>query len=344
MNIAFVGFGTVGKNVAVRLQRPELGLNLRTVAIVDSTGAAICHDGLDLETAIEVKNKCSSISEWHPYGLSNITTLDVLERVDIDLVIETTTTDIIDGEPGLSNITSALSRGIDVITTNKGPIALALYQLKEIAERSGSRLRYSGTVGGGTPILDFAKHQLKNEKILSVKGVLNSTSNYILWKMAKDKVNLKDVLQEAKNRKIAERDSRYDITGIDTACKLVILANSIMGLRVNLKDVEIEGIENVSLNNVLEAENAGKAVRLIGRIEDRLRVSPELIAKTDPLYVEADNNSICFSTEYNNYILIGKGAGGKETANTVIRDLLDLYQVELLHNKTVPKVAPPLVR
>ena len=188
MNIAFVGFGTVGENVAARLQRHKLGLNLRTVAIVDSTGAAICHDGLDLETAIEVKKKFNSISEWHPYGQSDITTLDVLEQVDIDLLIETTTTDIIDGEPGLSNITSALSKGIDVITTNKGPIALALYQLKEIAERSGSRLRYSGTVGGGTPILDFAKHQLKNEKILSVKGVLNSTSNYILWKMAKDKV------------------------------------------------------------------------------------------------------------------------------------------------------------
>jgi homoserine dehydrogenase len=266
-----------------------------------------------------------------------------LERVDIDLLIETTITDIRDGEPGLSNITSALSKGIDVITTNKGPVALSFYQLKKIAERSGSRLRYSGTVGGGTPILDFARQQLKNEKILSVKGVLNSTSNYILWKMAKDKVNLKDALQEAKNRKIAERDSRYDITGIDTACKLVILANSIMDFKVDLKDVTIEGIENVSLNNVLEAENAGKAVRLIGRIEDRLRVSPELIAKTDPLCVEADNNSICFSTEYNNYILIGKGAGGKETANTVIRDLLDLYQVELLQNKTVSGVALPLV-
>ena len=346
MKIAFAGFGTVGKNVAALLLKREFSTRCRVVAIVDSKGAAVCQDGLDLAEAIARKEAygSGSMSQWNGYGISDATTSDVLEEFDPYLLIETTPTNIDDGEPGLSNMTSALSKGIDVITTNKGPIVLSLNQLTELAEKNNSNLRFSGTVGGGIPILDFAGHQLKNERILSVKGVLNSTSNYVLWKMAKDRIDLQQALQEAKSHGITENDAHYDIAGIDAACKLVILANSIMRLGVELKDVTIEGIENVTLKDVLAAENAGKAVRLVGRIEDRLRVSPELIDKTDPLHVEGDNNSICFSTEYNNYILVGKGAGGKETASAVIRDLLDIYQVELLHDQTVSRSAMHSVR
>ena len=325
VRVAFAGFGTVGKNVAALLNR-EFRTQCRVIAIVDSKGAAVCQDGLDLADAISWKETygSGSISKWDWYGISNATTLEVLEEVDVDLLIETTPTNIDDAEPGLSNITSALSKTINVITTNKGPIVLSLNHLTELAEKNNSNLRFSGTVGGGTPILEFARHELKNERILAIKGILNATSNYILWKMAKDKINLEEALQVAKNQGIMEKDAHYDLAGIDAACKLVILANSIMRLDIELKGVTIEGIEKVTLKEVLAAESNDKAVKLVGRIEDRLKVSPELVDKTDPICVEAENNSICFTTEYNKYTLIGKGAGGKETANSVIRDLRHL--------------------
>ena len=325
VRVAFAGFGTVGKNVAALLEQ-EFRTRCRVIAIVDSKGAAVCQDGLDLAEAISWKETygSGSISKWDGYGVPNATTLEVLEEVDVDLLIETTPTNIADAEPGLSNIATALSRAINVITTNKGPIVLSLSHLMELAEKNNSNLRFSGTVGGGTPILEFARHELKNERILSVRGILNATSNYILWKMAKDRISLDEAVQIASNQGIMEKDAHYDLAGIDAACKLVILANSIMQLGVELKDVTIEGIEQVTLNDVLAAESNHKAVKLVGLIENGLRVSPELVDKTDPICVEAENNSICFTTEYNKYILIGKGAGGKETANSVIRDLRHL--------------------
>jgi homoserine dehydrogenase len=305
----------------------KLGLNFRTVAIVDSEGAAISRNGLNLATAVEVKNRCNRISEWKPHGISGTTTLDVLETIDVDLLIETTPNNIEDGEPGLSNIASALSKGIDVITTNKAPIALALHPLKEIAARNGSQLRYSGTVGGGMPILDFATHQLANENILSAQGILNATSNYILWKMSTSFINFEDALTEARGQGIAETNPCYDIKGFDTACKLVIIANSVMNRNARLQDVKIQGIDSISLKDVLEAEEQNGALRLVGRIENELTVSLETIKRTDRICVEADYNSIRFLTDYGDYTLIGRGAGGRETANAVIRDLVDILRL-----------------
>ena len=180
------------------------------------------------------------------------------------------------------------------------------------------------------PILDFAKNSLHGERILSIRGVLNGTTNYILWKMTEDHVRLVEALMEAQELGYAEENALYDLDGIDTACKLVILANWIMGYEAYLRDVEIEGIRRITLQEVLDAEEEDSAIRLVGSINRGIRVCPERISKKDPICVDSMLNAVTFTSAYTGqHTLIGRGAGGRETAGSVIRDIIDICKQHL---------------
>ena len=106
-----------------------------------------------------------------------------MENIEAEILIEMTPTNLNDAEPGLTNIISGMRAGKHIITVNKGPLALAFPSLVELADYNNIRFRFSGTVGGGTPILEFAKRCLNGERIISFNGILNGTTNYILTKM-----------------------------------------------------------------------------------------------------------------------------------------------------------------
>ena len=125
--------------------------------------------------------------------------------------------------------------------------------LTELAEYNNVYLRFSGTVGGGTPMLEFAKRCLAGDKILAIKGILNGTTNYILTEMSQNHVTFQDALTNAQKLGYAEREPSMDIDGFDTACKVVILANWIMNKKITLKDVDRTGIRDVSLQMLDEA-------------------------------------------------------------------------------------------
>jgi len=250
----------------------------------------------------------------------------VIESVEAEVVVEVTPVNIKNGEPAISHITKAFKTGKHVVTTNKGPLALAMPALTELAEYNNVYLRFSGTVGGGTPMLEFAKRCLAGDKILSIRGILNGTTNYILTEMAQNGVSFQEALLNAQKLGYAEREPSMDIDGFDTACKVVILANWILGKKVTLKDIDITGIRNVPLVTLDEAAKKGNTVKLIGSIEDdKASVKPTEIPKSNPLCVSGVLNAITFSTEFaGEQTLVGKGAGGVETASAVLRDLLDI--------------------
>jgi homoserine dehydrogenase len=137
-------------------------------------------------------------------------------------------------------------------------------------------------------------------------------------------------LKEAQEAGYAEADPSYDIEGIDTACKLVIIANWIMGLKASIRDVRITGIKNVTLRDIEQAEKEGCCVKLIGSIEKGLLVQPQLIPKNHPLCVSGTLNAVTFDIEFLGEITIaGRGAGGMETANAILRDLIDVRRTLL---------------
>jgi homoserine dehydrogenase len=333
MRIILVGWGVVGQSFAQIITQRErelakkYGFRPRIVAIVDKKGAAINPKGLDLEQMLALKKEKGTVSASSQHGRPEMSALETIEAVEAEAMIEVTPTNIETAEPGLSYIKAAFRTGKHVVTTNKGPLALALPALTELADYNNVYLRFSGTVGAGTPILEFAKNCLQGDRIVSIRGILNGTTNYILSEMDEKHITFDEALKGAQKLGYAEADPTMDVDGYDAAAKLVIMANWIMDKKVTLKDVKIKGIRNVSSKNIEDAAKKGSTIKLIGSIGETLKVEPTEISRHDPLAVDGALNAVTFVSESaGEQTIIGLGAGGMETASAVLRDLLDIKQ------------------
>ena len=331
MRLILCGFGVVGQSLAKLLEsRSEdlyarFGLKPRIVGVFDTKGSAVESAGLDLSKLINVKKKYGTIKK---YGSSknNLSGVDLIKSLDADVLVETTASNYKDAEPGMTHITEAMKHGLHVISVNKGPLALAFPSLMELAIYNQVLLRFSGTVGGGTPILDYAKNSLLGERIASFEGILNGTTNYILTNMTNG-MSFKDALNDAKQKGYVEADESLDLDGLDAAAKLVILANWVMELKVTMPDIKRTGIRNVSADDIKNAAKKNCAVKLIASCNKELIVSPREISLDDPLCVNGTLNAISFTSEHSGtQTIIGRGAGGIETASSIIRDLLEIRQ------------------
>ncbi len=331
MRIILCGFGVVGQNFAkLLLSRSEdlyalHGLKPRIVGVFDSRGSAASSAGLDLNRLLEIKKKYGDIRKYHNKE-KNANGLEMIRGMDAEVLIETTPSNYKDAEPGMSHIVNAMKNGLHVITVNKGPLALAFPSLIELATYNQVLLKFSGTVGGGTPILDYAKNSLRGERIVSFQGILNGTTNYILTNMANG-MTFKTALADAKKRGYVEADESLDIDGFDAAAKLVILANWIMGMKVTIKDIKRIGIRDVTTSDIKKASTNNSAVKLIASCNKELLVAPQQVSLDDPLCVNGTLNAITFNSEHSGQqTIIGRGAGGMETASSILRDLLDIRQ------------------
>ena len=332
MRIVLVGFGVVAQSFAElvdiesKMLAAKYGLKPKIVGIVDSKGSAVSSDGVVLRKALALKRETKSMEGLGPETYDpRMKAIDAIEGVDCEVVVEATPTNLQNGEPGLSHVRAAMKNGRHVICVNKGPLAFAMPALIELAHHNEIIFKFSGTVGGGTPVLDFAKRCLEGSSISSISGILNGTSNFILSKMASEGTEMRDALAEAQKLGYAEADPTYDIGGHDTACKLVIISNHVLGAGLTINDVKITGITEVTKEDVERAKRNGKTVKLIGRMDGVARVSPEEIPLSHPLNVSGTFNAVSFNTDPSGEItLVGKGAGGKETASAVLRDLIEV--------------------
>jgi homoserine dehydrogenase len=332
LRIILVGFGTVGQSLARIIQKDrerivdEYGFDPQITTIVDSQGYCQDENGLDLTVALKIKEKLGTVAKYPGKGGRELAASRIISSSEGEVVVESTPSNFKDGEPGLFNIKQSLTSGKHVVTVNKGPLALAMPALLELADHKKLELRFSGTVGGGTPFLSFASKCLPGEKILGVHGILNGTTNYILTRMENSSLSFQAALKEAQMKGYAETDPANDVQGFDTAAKIVIIANWIIKRRLNLHDVEITGISKVRPQSLRNAKASGARIRLVGRIfESKVTVRPEEISATDPVCVPDTLNALTFSTEHaGNVTLIGQGAGGEQTGSAILRDLVDI--------------------
>ncbi|HEX6672876.1 MAG TPA: homoserine dehydrogenase [Nitrososphaeraceae archaeon] len=333
MRIILIGYGIVGQSFTKLLLSKLVdlsnlyGMKPRIVACVDNKGSAIDTSGLDIQRLLEIKKNKGTVGEYYSNKTSRLEPLQIIENIDAEIVLELTPTNLTDGEPGLSHITSAMKYGKNVITVNKGPLSVAFPSLIELANYNGIMFKFSGTVGGGTPILEFAKRCLKGDRIVSFKGILNGTTNFILSKM-EEGLTFKNALKDAQIKGYAETVPSLDIDGFDAAAKLVIMANWLMGMKVALEDVDRNGITKVKTQEVSKAIKKGNAIKLIASCENkRLVVKPMEVSKLDPICVNGTLNSVTFSLEYaGNQTIIGRGAGGIETASAILRDMIEIRE------------------
>jgi homoserine dehydrogenase len=333
MRLILVGFGNLGCGLALTLAeksqflRETHGLVPRVVGIVDETGALVCESGFPVKKLATLARRGERVVKFLGAKGGKLA-LETIERVDADVVFELTPTNIKTGEPGLSHIKAAMKAGKHVITSNKGPLVVAFRELDELARRQGVEFRYSASVGGAIPVIELARKLLAGNSVQEIRGVLNGTTNYILTRMGEEEAPFEMMLREAQELGIAEKDPSLDIDGIDTASKLVILSNSLLGEDVRFKDVKREGIRRVTPEAIKLAREAGQTIKLVGVARKGwLEVSPKLVPLGHPLAVSGTLNAVTLKLDLAREISIsGFGAGPTETSSSLLGDLIDIHR------------------
>ena len=332
MRIIIIGFGNLGKGIcrafvekADFLKRTQ-GLIPQVVAVVDEFGAVVGEKGLNLPKLLKTAESSGTVAKYEG-GKRGKLAFDVIDKVGADLVFELTPTNIQTGEPGLSHIKRAMQAGKHVITSNKGPLVVAFRELDSLAKKQGIEFRYSASVGGAMPAIGLAKKLLSGNEISEIRGVLNGTTNYILTRMSTEGVPQDIIIKEAQELGLAEKDPTLDIDGIDTACKITILANSVLGMDAKLGDVNVVGIRRINPDATRLAQEAGQMIKLVGIARHgSLEVGPKLVPLGHPLAVGGTLNAVTFELDLAREISItGFGAGPRETSSSLLGDLIDVH-------------------
>ncbi len=285
------------------------------------------HFGID----IELTRVCSRQPEVaESYGLSDIFTTDfheVIEDPEVDLVIE-----LIGGTTFAKEVViGALQNGKSVVTANKALMASCGEEVMSLAEEKGVEIAFEASVGGAIPIIVPLKHSLIANRIDSIMGIVNGTTNYMLTRMDEDGMSYEDALKEAQERGFAEADPTADVDGLDAAAKIAILASIAFNSRVTMNQVFTEGIRRISPVDLAMAHEMGYAVKLLAhayRSDEGIdvRVHPTMIPESHQL---ATVNGV-FNAIYTvgdaagENMFFGEGAGAGPAASAVMGDVLEV--------------------
>ena len=283
VGLALVGLGNVGRrfirllNERDDMLREKYGLAFSVHCVVDSSGVAVSDDGFDLARLLEHKVCGLKLRELREFD-EGLTLAVALDSVQCDILLEASPVDLNTGDPGLSNCRAGLEHGLHLVLANKAPLALAQAELDRLAADNDVGILYSATFCGGLPVLNIIRRDMVCGKILGLRGIFNSTTNFILEEMLKGR-SYAEALNETQERGIAEADPSIDVGGWDTATKLVIAANSFVDTMITLADVSVSGIEDVQPDWLEQCRREGSVLKLVATAERidtewRFRVEP----------------------------------------------------------------------
>lgn len=338
MRIAIIGYGGVGRAFLQLLTDKAEVLERECIYprvnyVINSKGGVYNPRGIDIEALVEYAKNHKDISSYPEGGSKDITYSSILNNGDVDIVIEMTPTNKENGEPGMTHITESLERGFHVITSNKGPILLAYKKLKELADKNNLQLSIGCTSGGALPTINGGLIDMAGANILSIEGVLNGTTNFIINEMEEKGLTYMEALKLAKDLGIAETDPTLDVEGWDTASKLLIITNVLMKEEKTLKDVVVEGITKLTVENVNKAKKEGKKYKLVGRTSKtdeglKMTVGLEKLNSTHPLYgVDGKDKAVRYTSDtLGDLTLMGGASGVIPAAASILRDLIIMHR------------------
>ncbi|MBU0488031.1 MAG: homoserine dehydrogenase [Bacteroidetes bacterium] len=333
--IAIVGFGTVGQGIAEILLNKtaylneKYGYDYQVVAIADfAYGNAFNPDGLDLPLMLEEAKAKRKFSK----DVTAMDTLTLIRECNADVMCELTYTDLSTGGPAIDHVKAALDSRKSVVTSNKGPAALKYREFAELAESNGVKFLIEGTVCAGTPVINLSEGPLAGCEISKIRGILNGTTNYMLSEMEKG-MSYDDVLKVAQEKGYAEADPTGDVEGYDARGKVTILANIVMGVKMDINEVSCKGITKITPADIEEAKSKNSRWKLIGCVEKRDgkvvgSVAPEMVSLSHPLAgVMGATNALTFTTDMlGDVTIVGPGAGRMETGFSILTDLLHIFR------------------
>jgi homoserine dehydrogenase len=293
LRLAILGFGNVGRAFARLLLRKapvlaaDYDLTCSVVGLMTAShGSAVDPAGIDLQTALGLAESGGSLDE-----LSTVQPPDdgllFLHVCPADVLIELTPINLKDGEPAISHVRTALEKGMHVVSANKGPLAFAYRELRDLAASQGRGFLFESTVMDGAPVFGVARAGLPAAQVLGLRGVLNSTTNYILTQMEAG-TSFDEAVQAAQAIGIAETDPSADVDGWDATVKTVALTNVLMGADLKPADVDRTGIRDLTAPELQAARARGRRIKLVCRAERQgqgvtARVAPEEVPLDDPL-------------------------------------------------------------
>ncbi len=315
LNIGIIGLGNVGTGLIRCLANNRkiiMSKSDREISV-----AAICAKNKNKKREIDIENL-----KWvqDPY--------DITDDKEIDLVVE-----LIGGEenPAKSIVEKSLLNKKHVVTANKALIAKHGHYLALLAEEQNVCLNFEAAVAGAIPIIKAIKESLSGNAISKVYGVINGTCNYILTQMEKENKEYTEVFKKAQQLGFVEKDPELDVGGIDTAHKISILASCAFGTRINFENVLINGIQNISLVDIKNADSMGYKIKLMALA---LRSDDGIIQEVEPCLVPKDNifgkleggtNLVMVEGDFSDRTYyMGPGAGSCPTASAVVADIIDI--------------------
>ncbi len=312
MQIAIMGFGTIGSGVAELLLKNQK-------SIVARSGQA----SLDIKYILDIRDFSN-----HELGKFFTTDFnDILNDDAVDIVVE-----CMGGtEPAYEYVSKCLKAGKSVVSSNKELVAAKGYELLEIAKANNVNFLFEASVGGGIPIIRPISQCLAANEICEIAGILNGTTNFILTMMINEGMSFEDALKLAQINGYAERDPSADILGHDAARKICILASLCFGKHVYPDAVETVGITEITAEDVAYAKNWGGVIKLIGRAvlnetgKISTTVGPCLIQNHSQLASVDDvfNAILVRGDAIGDVVFYGKGAGKLPTASAVVADIID---------------------
>ncbi len=334
VKIVYVGFGIVSQGLAEIILSANSLLpipqetEIQTVGILDiMKGSKIDEDGINMQKVLTNASKGD-------YSLLTENILDInkaIQEINADIIIEASFTDIKSGEPAISHIESALNSKKHVVTTNKGPFAVAYEQIFNLARIKKKVVAIEGTVMSGTPIINVLNNGLLGAEISSVSGIMNGTSNYILTQMELG-MSYENSLAQAQELGYAEADPTSDVEGLDTLAKVMILANVVFDMQLSQEDITVSGISKITLSDIKEASSNHMRWKLIGSVWKDNKgivhgsVSPKLVPINDSLYgISGATNALKITSSIlGDTTIVGAGAGKTETGFALYNDIISI--------------------
>jgi len=339
-DLILIGFGHVAQRFVTLLEEQrtgvtrELGCLPRVIAVsTHRHGRAFSERGLDAAALVNWHRRGESIGADH----GELSTVEFIREAARKspaaadgrlVVVETTTLDIARGQPAIDHIRTALDSGAHVVTANKGPVAFAYASLTAAAEAGGRRFLFEGAVMDGIPIFNLARENLPTVEITGFRGVLNTTTNYMLTAMEEGQP-FERALADMQAAGIAEADASLDVDGWDAAAKTAALANVLLGARMTPHDVAREGISPAAGARAVSARAAGRRLKLVaaaarGADGVAARVGLQELGVDDLLAgLDRQQNGIIFSTDLiGEFAIVQRGSGLTQTAYALLSDLI----------------------
>lgn len=310
IHVAVLGYGTVGSGVVEVIETNKKDINKRSAA------------ELNIKYILDLRD-----FPGDPYESKVVHDYEViLNDPEVTIICET-----MGGiNPAYDFSKRALLAGKSVCTSNKELVANHGPELIKIARENRCNYMFEASVGGGIPIIRPLNYSLTAERIDSITGILNGTTNYILTKMDKEGADFEDVLKEAQEKGYAERNPEADVEGYDACRKIAILSSLMCGKNVKYEEIYTEGITKISAADFLYAKQMNKSVKLLGMSRDKengffAMVAPFMIPKAHPLYCVNDvfNAVYVHGNMLGDSMYYGRGAGKLPTASAVVSDVVD---------------------